>query len=161
ALVGIHIEGTLTAPATGNIIQGNFVGVGADGKSSVGNRTEPAPAPGAAEGNNLFGIEISGGNLNTVGGTAAGARNVVGFNGDGIELDNGSQQNIIQGNFIGVGADGVTEAGNLLHGIALRSSNGVSTPLGAPQPNEPGVSFGVIGGTAAGAANLVEVEGSG
>src|SRR5439155_17366925 len=105
---GIHVEGTLTAPATGNIIQGNFVGVAADGKSSVGNRTEPAPAPGAAEGNNLFGIEISGGNNNTVGGTVAGARNVVGFNADGIELDNGSQSNRIQGNFVGVGADGVT-----------------------------------------------------
>src|SRR5437762_2379015 len=89
SLVGIHILGTLTTPATGNIIQGNFVGVAADGKSSVGNRTEPAPAPGTAEGNNLFGIEISGGNLNTVGGTAAGTRNIVGFNSDGIEIDNG------------------------------------------------------------------------
>src|SRR5205814_6221591 len=114
AIDGIHVLGTLTSPTTGNIIQGNFVGVAADGKSSVGNRTEPAPAPGAAEGNNLFGIEISGGNLNTVGGTAAGARNVVGFNADGIEIDNGAQQNIIQGNFAGVGADGVTPTKNLL-----------------------------------------------
>src|SRR5262249_8760296 len=46
---GIHILGTLASPATGNIIQGNFVGVAADGKSSVGNRTEPAPAPGSPE----------------------------------------------------------------------------------------------------------------
>src|SRR5262249_51532102 len=81
AIDGIHIVGTLVAPATGNIIQGNFVGVAADGKSSVGNRTEPAPAPGTPEGNNLFGIEITGGNQNTIGGTVAGARNVVGFNG--------------------------------------------------------------------------------
>ena len=102
SLVGIHIVGMLSAPSTGNIIQGNFVGVAAEGKGSVGNRTEPAPAPGAAEGNNLFGIEISGGNLNTVGGTAAGARNVVGLNGDGIEIDNGAQQNIVQGNYVGV-----------------------------------------------------------
>jgi len=56
ALDGIHLIGALGAPASGNLIEGNFVGVGADGKSSVGNRTEPAPAPGAAEGNNLFGI---------------------------------------------------------------------------------------------------------
>lgn len=161
ALDGIHILGTLTTPATGNIVQGNFVGVGADGKSSVGNRTEPAPAPGTPEGNNLFGIEISGGNLNTIGGAAAGARNVVGFNGDGIELDNGSQQNIIQGNFVGVGADGITAAANLLHGIALHSSNGFGAPLGPAQPNEPGVSFNLIGGTVAGAGNLVEFNGSG
>ena len=160
ALGGIHIVGTLATPATGNIIQGNFVGVATDGVSSVGNRTEPAPAPGSAEGNNLFGIEISGGNLNTIGGTAAGARNVVGFNADGIEIDNGAQQNIIQGNFAGVGADGVTPTKNLLHGIALRSSNGFAAPLGPAQPNEPGVSFNLIGGTTAGAGNLVEFNGT-
>ena len=160
ALNGIHIVGSLTAPATGNMIQGNFVGVAADGKSSVGNRTEPAPAPGAAEGNNLGGIEISGGNLNTIGGTAAGARNVVGLNGLGIQLDNGAQQNLIQGNFSGVGADGVTPAGNLLQGIVLRSSNGFAAPLGPAQPGEPGVSFNIIGGTAAGAGNLVEFNGT-
>jgi Ca2+-binding RTX toxin-like protein len=161
ALVGIHIIGSLTTPATGNFVQDNFVGVAADGKSSVGNRSEPAPAPGAAEGNNLFGIEISGGNNNTVGGTVAGARNVVGFNGAGIEVDNGGQGNIIQGNFSGVGADGVTPVGNLLHGIVLRSSNGFGAPLGPAQTNEPGVSSNLIGGTVAGAGNLVEFNGTG
>ena len=158
---GIHIVGSLTAAATGNLVRGNFVGVGADGKSSVGNRTEPAPAPGSPEGNNLFGIEISGGNNNTIGGTTAGARNVVGFCGDAIEIDNGSQGNLIEGNFLGVGADGVTAAANLLHGVALRSSNGFGSPLGPAQPNEPGVSFNTIGGTVAGAGNLIEFNGTG
>jgi len=161
AIDGIHVLGTLVTPATGNIIQGNFVGVAADGISSVGLRTEPAPAPGTPEGNNLFGIEISGANLTTVGGTAAGARNVVGFNGDGIDVNNGAQQNVIQGNFCGVGADGVTHVANLLHGIALRSSNGYGPPLGPAQVNEPGVSSNNIGGTAAGAGNLVEFNGVG
>lgn len=161
AIDGIHVVGSLTAPASGNLIQGNFVGIGADGKTGVGTRTEPAPAPGAAEGNNLFGIEISGGNNNTVGGTSPGARNVVGLNGAGIEVDNGGQGNIIQGNYSGVGADGVTPIGNLLHGIVLRSSNGFGAPLGPAQPNEPGVSFNTIGGTAVGAGNLVEFNGTG
>jgi hypothetical protein len=160
SLVGIHIVGTLSAPAADNLIQGNFVGVAADGKSSVGNRTDPAPAPGTAEGNNLFGIEISGGNFNTIGGATASARNVVGFNGDGIEIDNGGQHNVILGNFVGVGADGVTPAGNLLHGIALRSSNGFSSPLGPAQPNEPGVSFNQIGGTTAPDANRIQFNGA-
>src|SRR5262249_51615019 len=53
AIDGIHVEGSLIAPATGNVIQNNFVGVAADGVSSVGNRTEPVPAPGKPEGNNL------------------------------------------------------------------------------------------------------------
>src|SRR5437660_1525652 len=35
-LDGIHVVGTLTLPATGNTIQGNFVGFAADGRSSVG-----------------------------------------------------------------------------------------------------------------------------
>jgi hypothetical protein len=161
ALNGIRLVGTLLAPVTANKIQGNFVGVGADGKSSVGNRTEPAPAPGSAEGNNLGGIEISGGELNAVGGDAAGERNVVGFNGLGIQLDDGAQQNIIQGNYSGVGADGISAAGNLLQGIVLRSSNGFGTPLGPAQANEPGVSFNLIGGTAVGAGNLVEFNGDG
>ena len=160
AIGGVHVIGTLVAPATGNTISGNFIGVAADGKSSIGSRTEPAPAPGTAEGNNLYGIQISGGNLNTVGGTTAGSRNVVGFNADGIDIDNGGQQNVIQGNFCGVGADGVTQAANLFHGIVIRSSNGFSAPLGPPQANEPGASFNTIGGTAAGAGNLVEFNGS-
>jgi len=159
ALDGIHIFGILGAPATYNTIRNNFIGVASDGTSSVGNRTEPAPAPGTAEGNNLFGIEISGGDLNTIGGTIAGSRNVIGFNADGIELDNGAQQNTVQGNFCGVGADGVTPAANLLHGIALRSSNGFGAPLGPAQANEPGVSFNLIGGTPAGAGNLVKFNG--
>jgi hypothetical protein len=160
ALDGIHVVGDVNFPANENTIQGNFVGVAANGVSSVGNRTEPAPAQGTAEGNNLFGIEISGGNNNTVGGTTAGARNVVGFNEDGITIDNGGQGNRIQGNFVGVGADGVTPVGNVLHGISLRSSNGLSFPLGSAQSNEPGVSFNPVGGTAAGAGNLVEFNGT-
>jgi hypothetical protein len=158
---GIHIMGDVNFPANQNTIQGNFIGVAKDGVSSVGNRTESAPAPGTAEGNNLFGIQISGGNNNIVGGTVAGARNVIGFNADGIVLDNGAQGNLIQGNFTGVGADGVTAVGNLFHGIALSSSNGLGPPLGPPQPDEPGVSFNLIGGTIAGAGNLVEFNGAG
>jgi Calx-beta domain len=160
AIDGIHILGSVVDPATGNLVQGNFVGVAADGKSSVGNRTEPAPAPGTAEGNNYFGIAVSGGDNNTIGGTAPGTRNVVGLNEAGIEIDNGGQGNIIQGNFSGVGADGVTPAGNLLQGIVLRSSNGFGPPLGPAQLDEPGVSFNVVGGTSAGSGNLVEFNGT-
>jgi hypothetical protein len=115
---------------------------------------------GTASGSFLFGIEISGGNNNTVGGTSAGARNVVCFNGAGIEIDNGSQNNVIQGSFSGVGADGVTPVKNLQHGIALRSGT-FNNPLGPPQANEPGVSFNLIGGTVAGAGNFVEFNGTG
>lgn len=156
SLDGIHLVGQATAPATGNLVVDNFVGIAADGKSSVGNRTESAPAPGTAEGNNLFGIEISGGTFNTIGGTAAGSRNVVGLNNDGIGVDSGGQNNTIQGNFSGVAADGVTPAGNRMHGIVLQS-DGASGNV----PNEPGVSFNLIGGTTVNSGNLVAANGSG
>jgi hypothetical protein len=159
ALNGIHILGTLSAPATGNRIQGNFIGVAKNGVSGVGPRSEPAPAMGATEGNNLYGIDISGGNVNTIGGSAVASRNVIGFNAEGISLDNGAQSNTIQENFIGVGADGVTPTGNLLHGVALRSSNTFSAPLGPPQPNEPGVSGNVIGGAGFG-ENVIAFNGT-
>ena len=160
AINGVHIVGTVLAPATGNKVQGNFIGVDKSGIAGVGSRTEPAPAPGATEGNNLFGIEISGGNNNTIGGPL-GARNVVGFNGDGITLDNGAQSNAVQGNFIGVGADGGTPIPNLLHGVSVRSSNGFGPPLGPAQPNEPGTALNLIGGTAAGTGNIIEFNGVG
>ena len=161
ALGGVHINGTILAPATGNIIRGNFIGIDKGGINGVGTRTEPAPAPGSTEGNNLYGVEISGGTSNTVGGTGAGDRNVIGFNAEGINLNNGAQSNFIQGNYIGVGANGVTPTKNLLHGVAARSSNGFGAPLGPAQANEPGTALNLIGGTTVGAGNLIAFNGTG
>jgi CSLREA domain-containing protein len=159
---GIHIVGTTAAPATGNLVEGNFVGTSVTGIDSVGlnpNLTPPAPA-----GNFLFGIEVSGGNANTIGGLTAAARNVVGFNVDGIAMDNGAENNVIQGNFIGVGADGVTPVGNALHGISLRSDDNLAPPLGPGQANEPAVSGNVIGLNPntflPGAGNVIEFNGT-
>ncbi|WP_149114289.1 beta strand repeat-containing protein [Limnoglobus roseus] len=159
-LDGIHVVGDLTSAASGNLIQGNFVGVNAAGTGSVGVRPG-GPLVGTTAGNFLFGIEISGGTGNTVGGTTAGARNVVGFNGAGIEVDNGGQNNVIQGNFSGVGADGTKPVGNVLHGIVLRSNANLAAPLGPGQANEPAVANNLVGGTAAGAGNTVAFNGTG
>jgi CSLREA domain-containing protein len=160
---GIHVVGSTGAPATGNLIEGNFVGVNATGTDSVGIRSIGSSA-GTAEGNALFGIEISGGNANTVGGTTAAAGNVIGFNLDGIEVDNGSQNNIVRANSVGVGADGVTQAGNILHGIALRSDDNLSPPLGPGQANEPATSGNIIGlnpnSNFSGLGNLIEFNGA-
>src|SRR5262245_58327729 len=161
---GIHVVGTTGSPATGNLIQGNFVGVNAAGTGSVGTQAIRGAA-GTPAGNFVFGIEISGGNANTVGGATAAARNVVGFNAAGIEVDDGGQNNIIQGNFSGVGADGVTPVGNNLHGIVLRSDDNLGAPLGPGQANEPAVSGNIIGlnpnTNFSGLGNLVEFNGTG
>jgi CSLREA domain-containing protein len=156
---GIHIVGSTGSPATNNFIQDNFVGVNAAGTGSVGVKAL-GPFAGTAAGNDFFGIEISGGNNNAVGGTSADVRNVVGFNAAGIELDDGSQSNNIQGNFVGVGADGITPVGNNLQGIVLRSDDNLAPPLGPGQVNEPPVSNNLIGGTAVGDGNLVEFNGA-
>jgi CSLREA domain-containing protein len=145
---GIHLLG---AAARGNIIQGNFVGLNAAGTGPVAVRPS-GPLAGTLAGNFGFGIEVDGGTLNVVGGPDASVRNVVGFNAAGIELDNGAQGNIVQGNLSGVGADGVTPAGNVLHGIVLRSNL---------QPGEPGVQNNVIGGQLAGDGNVVAFNGTG
>src|SRR5262249_31319724 len=80
----IHIVAPTATPATGNLIEGNFVGVNAAGTGSVGIKATGSFA-GTPGGNSVAGIEISGGNANTVGGGTAAARNVVGLNAAGIE----------------------------------------------------------------------------
>ena len=79
-------------------------------------------------------------------------------------MDNGGQDNIIQGNYSGVGADGVTPVGNSLHGIVLRSDDNLAPPLGPGQANEPAVSGNIIGLNPntdfSGLGNLVEFNGT-
>jgi len=133
---GIHLLLTALFVPAGNVIEGNFIGVNAAGTGPVAFR----PSDGTLAGNALFGVEISTGYENTVGGTIAGSRNVIGLNLDGIELDDGAQTNYIEGNFVGVGADGVTAVGQELHGIALRSSGNLAPPLGPGNANEIPVS---------------------
>jgi hypothetical protein len=135
-LDNIHIFGSVSG--SGSKVQGNFIGVGANGTSILSL-------------NGFWGIEVQGPSAfsTMIGGTVAAARNVVGGNGDGIEIDDGAHDNSVQGNFVGVGADGVTAAGNRLHGIALRDLAGSS-----------GVNGNLIGGTTAGAGNVIENNGS-
>jgi hypothetical protein len=140
---GVRIVGAVTAPAGGNKVVGNFVGVNATGVGSVGAKTSGSFA-GTASGNGLFGVEISGGTQTTVGGGVDAGRNVIGFNAMGIGLDNGAQNNVILDNNIGVGADGATPVGNNMQGIVLRST-GSTSAFGNGQALEPAVSGNLIG----------------
>src|SRR2546430_14273455 len=68
----------------------------------------------------------------TIGGTAAGARNVIsGNDGDGVDL-RGIAGVLIQGNFIGTQIDGTSPLGNGGHGInivgAANNTIGGNTP---------------------------------
>ncbi len=110
-LNGINIDSN----ATGNIIRGNYIGTDKNGTADLGNSDH--------------GISISGGAATTtVGGTAAGAGNVIsGNNNSGIEFNGaGAAGNTIHGNIIGLDVNGTADLGNTDDGILIVSSNNVT-----------------------------------
>lgn len=115
----------ITTNSTGNLVQGNFIGVDATGTNAL---------------RNLFnGISISSAGSNTVGGILAGARNIISGNAFyGIQIFNpGATANLIQGNYIGPDVTGRFALTNLLSGLRIESS------------------ANIIGGTSDGARNLI------
>ena len=99
----------INAGATGNQLQGNYIGTDVSGTVALGN---------VFDGIDLFSQSAT----NFIGGTAAGAGNLISANGqDGIYLTNASW-NVIQGNYIGTKADGNGALGNALHNVELQLS---------------------------------------
>ena len=100
---GLDITG---APASGNLVQGNLIGTDVTGTAALGNGGE--------------GIEIDVPS-NTIGGTAAGAGNVISANtGNGVLIFNATATgNLVQGNAIGTDVTGTGPLGNALAGVAV------------------------------------------
>lgn len=128
-LAGSASNGAVTIFAgAGATIQGNYIGVNAKGSAGLG----------------VGGILVgTGGNL--IGGTAAGAGNVIGGTrtlniGVGIGV---ASKNTVQGNFFGLSADGTSALTNTSNGITITSA----------QDN-------LIGGTTAAARNVLAVMGN-
>ncbi len=121
----------LNADATGNVIEGNYIGTSVTGLKSLGNVHN--------------GLEISGAPGNTIGGVVVGAGNVISGNGQsGIYLlTSGATGNFIEGNYIGVNASGTGAVGNAQDGVTIY-----------------GVAGNVVGGTAAGARNILSGNGA-
>jgi hypothetical protein len=111
----------------GNVVEGNYVGTDATGRRALMNA--------------LDGVRIAdSAGHNVVGGTASGAGNLISGNGlDGVSLnETGLEGNLVQGNAIGTNAAGTAGLGN--------GGDGVNVQLGDDN---------LIGGTAAGAANVI------
>ena len=91
----------------------------ADGNNIVGNLIGLDAAGTAALKNALTGINISGGDNNTIGGTTEEARNVIsGGDEKGIAISDGTASgNKVQGNYIGTDVTGMNDVGNAQHGI--------------------------------------------
>ena len=119
---GLFISG---ATATGNVVQGNYIGSDATGTRALPNGSALPISDSAG------GIDISGAPTNLIGGSVSGTGNLISGNWrDGISIgDSGAMGNVIQGNFIGTQADGISPLGNEWHGIELRISGGAGDTL--------------------------------
>ena len=114
---GIGI-GTSAGPGDGTIIQGNFIGTDATGTAPLGTGTA--------------GVIVGSGNGTVIGGSAAGAGNVIHAGQFGVSLNGGSGWTI-QGNSIGVGATG-QPLGNGASGICgVSATDGI---IGGRNPGE-------------------------
>lgn len=122
---GVQLHGEY---ASGNTVQGNLIGTDANGTVALGNGES--------------GIAIHTARNNTIGGTEAGARNILSGNTFGILIaTNDANGNIIRGNYIGTDATGSVAIPNLQTGILLWSEGTI------------------IGGAEAGAGNVISGNG--
>lgn len=112
--------------STGNQVLGNFIGTDLTGTIDLGNSED--------------GVILNVTSGNTVGGTVAGARNVIsGNNETGVDIVNaGTTMNLVQGNFIGTDVSGTLDVGNSGDGVDISGAPG-----------------NTVGGTAVGARNVV------
>jgi parallel beta-helix repeat protein len=129
---GVALEGNT---ATGNLVVGNYIGTDPTGLGTLDN--------------NFDGVFVFNSAGNTIGGTAPGARNVIGRNRIGISIQTDeerfgdfgegfSDRNVVQGNFIGTTKDGNAVLDNAQEGVLIVKA-----------------SFNLIGGTAPGSGNLI------
>jgi uncharacterized repeat protein (TIGR01451 family) len=123
-----------------DVIQGNYIGTDTTGRVALGNHDGILLA---ADGNRV--------GTNADGVNDAAERNLIAGNKfDGIDLGGFSQNqvggnnNVVAGNYIGTDVTGSAALGNAIYGIYL----------------EPSTSGNTIGGTAAGAGNLISANGS-
>ncbi len=123
----------LTGNHSGNIVRGNYIGTTIFGDGPRGNGGD--------------GISIRAPDM-VIGGTGSGAGNLISGNAiNGIELL--SVRTAVQGNYIGVDATGMSAIPNLASGVKI----GTTAPTLSPIEDH------IIGGTQAGARNVISGNG--
>ena len=119
---GIRITGS---GATGNRVEGNYLGTDPSGTQKLGNGD--------------YGVTIGGAPNNTIGGTTPGARNLISGNLGGVGIEgNGATGNKVTGNYIGTDRNGTADLGNSSSGVLIEGAPG-----------------NTVGGTAAGMRNVI------
>jgi hypothetical protein len=102
------------SPASGNWVDNNYIGVGSTGNAPL------AKGSNGVYGNNVQSNTIGGANGNTNGPIGKFLGNVISGNGmDGIQLTGTSSNNVLDYDFVGVGADGKKPIKNGNNGIKL------------------------------------------
>jgi hypothetical protein len=133
--VGVHV-----AYSSGNRIVGNYVGTDATGTKDLGNYDQ--------------GVYISSAPNSTVGGTTAGARNVISGNDDAGVLVFGSAGNKVMGNYVGTDATGTKDLGNADVGVNVTRASSTIGGVTAGERNlisgNHGVGVGIEGASATG-----------
>jgi hypothetical protein len=122
----------LNAGASNNVVQGNFIGTDLTGTVALGN-----------SGNDIVIVDSSD---NTVGGTEAGAGNLVAGNLDPYFASIGlgypaTTGNLIQGNSVGTDIDGINALGGASIGVYIGEGSG--NTIGGTSPNASNVISGV------------------
>ncbi|HZM04285.1 MAG TPA: RHS repeat-associated core domain-containing protein [Candidatus Saccharimonadales bacterium] len=112
-IVGKGIAALSILEGANNVIQGNFIGTDATGMNALSLNN------GSLTIGVLVGAITPASTNNLIGGPTASAHNVIaGMTSDGVQL-NGllTSNNVVQGNYLGVGADGVKAIGNAYSGV--------------------------------------------
>jgi uncharacterized repeat protein (TIGR01451 family) len=122
---GVDFKGS----SSGNRVQGNYIGTNAAGTAALGQSDNA--------------VEVGGNSNNTVGGTAAGARNILSGNHDGVNLESGASGNLVQGNYIGTNASGTAAVANTFDGVEIEDA-----------------ANNTIGGTTVAARNVISGNGN-
>ena len=112
---------------TGNVVEGDYIGTDSTGSNALPNADGVVIQNGATN--------------NTIGGTTSAARDVIsGNDGDGVHIaGGGTSGNVVEGDYIGVTASGSAALGNGASGVAIYA----------------GASYNTIGGTVAGAGDVL------
>jgi hypothetical protein len=118
--------GVVVSGASDNLVEGDYIGTDLTGAKALANGGD--------------GVVIDGG-ANTVGGTTAGARDVISGNASvGVDVvGSGTTGNVIEGDYIGTSAAGTAAVPNRINGVDVLS----------------GATSNTVGGTTAGASDVI------
>ncbi|HEX2269374.1 MAG TPA: carboxypeptidase regulatory-like domain-containing protein, partial [Pyrinomonadaceae bacterium] len=129
---------TVRGLSIGNFRSGNAIWLNGCDNNTIQANYVGVAADGATARQNSRGIVLANSNNNLIGGTTSAARNVISGNGS-TGIDIAGNANVVQGNFIGTNAAG-TEAIPNPGGVGIQNTESTNN---------------IIGGTAAGARNLI------